>query len=580
MAVGLVVILTSLLPCLHASLPVMASVSFTGMHDWGNRFEGTLVFPVEEEVYGWKVTIDFNYPVILQLSHEKTTIHSSSFDKKRFVLVNNLSHGIMHDNSTLAMTIGGQYNRSTSDPPITATATFVNLIHDGQVVISASPAVPSEKYNYAEVLEKSILFYEAQRSGKLPPTNRIPWRGDSALLDLGEHFEDLTGGWYDAGDHIKFGFPMAGSVSMLAWGLIEFKDAYAAAGQLDYMYDCIRWPLEWLMKAHTSRNELYVQVGQGNLDHRFWGRPEDMAMARPPYKITAQRPGSDVAGEYAAAMAAGYIAFKDKDPNFAADLLRHAKEIYTFGLEYNSTYTKSLPQSAAQFYGSSDYDDELCWGGAWLYLATGEEKYLNDSRKYHRPGTSWGQSWGNKELGCKVLLHNVTGDDKYAADIIGTFADWMPGGTVPYFSSGQAFRDKWGSLRHTANMAFVALVAAEHGLHSTEYRAWAKSQIHIALGDTGRSFVVGFGVNPPSHPHHRSSSCPMMPAPCSQEALTRPEPSPHTVYGGLVGGPSHEGGYKDDRQDYVQNEVACDYNAGFQSAVAGLKHLSITGQLP
>lgn len=53
------------------------------------------------------------------------------------------------------------------------------------------------KYNYDEVLMKSILFYEAQRSGKLPPTNRIPWRGDSALTDHGDNGEDLTGGWYD-----------------------------------------------------------------------------------------------------------------------------------------------------------------------------------------------------------------------------------------------------------------------------------------------------------------------------------------------------------------------------------------------
>ena len=53
------------------------------------------------------------------------------------------------------------------------------------------------KYNYAEVLQKSILFYEAQRSGKLPANNRIPWRGDSALQDRGAGGEDLTGGWYD-----------------------------------------------------------------------------------------------------------------------------------------------------------------------------------------------------------------------------------------------------------------------------------------------------------------------------------------------------------------------------------------------
>ena len=53
-----------------------------------------------------------------------------------------------------------------------------------------------------------------------------------------------------------------------------------------------------------------AQVGDGGPDHGFWGRPEDMTMARPAYKITESRPGSDVAGETAAAMAAGYLVFK------------------------------------------------------------------------------------------------------------------------------------------------------------------------------------------------------------------------------------------------------------------------------
>ena len=44
-----------------------------------------------------------------------------------------------------------------------------------------------------------------------------------------------------------------------------------------------------------------------------------------------------------------------------------------------------------------------------------------------------------------------------------------------------------------------------------------------------------------------------------------------TLYGALVGGPDQWDNYNDDRNDYVANEVACDYNAGFQSALAALK---------
>jgi hypothetical protein len=59
-----------------------------------------------------------------------------------------------------------------------------------------------EKYNYGHVLGLSYLFYEAQRSGKMPSNNRVPWRGDSAMDDGKDVGLDLTGGWYDAGTYI------------------------------------------------------------------------------------------------------------------------------------------------------------------------------------------------------------------------------------------------------------------------------------------------------------------------------------------------------------------------------------------
>mgnify|MGYP000415626804 CR=1 FL=1 len=52
-------------------------------------------------------------------------------------------------------------------------------------------------YDYAQVLQYSLLFYEAQRSGKLPPDQKVTWRKDSALNDKGQNGEDLTGGYYD-----------------------------------------------------------------------------------------------------------------------------------------------------------------------------------------------------------------------------------------------------------------------------------------------------------------------------------------------------------------------------------------------
>ena len=103
-----------------------------------------------------------------------------------------------------------------------------------------------------------------------------------------------------------------------------------------------------------------------------------------------------------------------------------------------------------------------------------------------------------------------------------------------------------------------------------ERREWynlGKSQIDYMLGDGGRSFVVGFGNNPPKKPHHRSSSCPgVQEGGCPGGGAWGD--NPFTLYGALVGGPDQWDNYNDDRNDYIANEVACDHNAGFQTALS------------
>jgi hypothetical protein len=61
-----------------------------------------------------------------------------------------------------------------------------------------------------------------------------------------------------------------------------------------------------------------------------------------------------------------------------------------------------------------------------------------------------------------------------------------------------------------------------------------------------------------------------MPAKCDWQAMNNPGPNPQVLTGALVGGPDQSDNYTDKRDDYVHNEVAMDYNAGFQSAAAGL----------
>ncbi|KAK3104432.1 hypothetical protein FSP39_001893 [Pinctada imbricata] len=487
-----------------------------------------------------------------------------SHENQEYILVNKPNNAIQHKGSTIDIMVQGT---SDSGSPPCAIGKLINMGHDDYSV----PTLPDKdatKYNYNDVLHKSIMFYEAQRSGKLPADNEISWRGDSALNDSGINGEDLTGGWYDGAGSTKFGFPMSASTTLLGWGLLQYKDAYQAAGLLDKMYDCIRWPLEWMLKCRTGPNELYIQVGDESEDHNHWERPESLKIARPAKKIDASHPGSDVAGEYAAAMTVGYLVFKEKDPSFAQNLLKNAEKINEFAESFHGRYSDSLTTGNSN-YKSSSYHDELSWAGAWLYRATNQSKYLQQAETYYKQGTSWAMSWDDKSTGVAILLHNITGKEMYKQDVEATLQNWMPGGGVLYSPKGLAHRDKWGPLRYASNMAFMALLAADDGLHVDYYRKWATSQIHYALGDTGRSYVCGFGINPPTQPYHKGSSCPLDPVPCGFNIYRSRGPNPHVLYGALVSGPDNGDNFRNIRSNSMNSNVACDYNAGFQSAVAG-----------
>ncbi|GAA3620701.1 glycoside hydrolase family 9 protein [Flavivirga jejuensis] len=432
--------------------------------------------------------------------------------------------------------------------------------------------------NYGEALQKSLFFYEAQQSGELPSWNRVSWRADSALGDGSDIGIDLTGGWYDAGDHVKFGFPMAYSVTTLAWGGIEYKDAYKRSGQMDILKQNLRFVTDYFIKCHTAPNEFYGQLGNGSLDHSFWGAPEVMVMDRPAYKIDANNPGSDLAAETAAALAATSILFQDSDPTYSATLLTHAIQLYDFADTYRGIYSESITDAAGFYRSYSGYNDELVWGATWLYRATNDATYLSKAELAYDNLGNEGQSsdkaykftmsWDDKSYGSYVLLAQLTGTAKYMTDAERFLDFWtsgVNGETVTYSPGGQAHLIQWGSLRYAANTAFLAFVYSDKvstsAANKLKYHDFAVSQTNYALGDNplNRSFMVGFGNNPANNPHHRSSH-----GPWANSLQGSPEIPSHTLFGALAGGPKDpDDQFVDDRGDYIANEVACDYNACF-----------------
>ncbi|MGE5557054.1 MAG: glycoside hydrolase family 9 protein [Bacillota bacterium] len=438
----------------------------------------------------------------------------------------------------------------------------------------------SAAYNYGEALQKSIFFYECQRSGNLDEsTLRMNWRGDSGMRDGSDVGLDLTGGWYDAGDHVKFGLPMAYTATQLGWAVYEYRSAFENSGQLNYILENIKWATDYMIKCHPSPNVFYYQVGSGSADHAWWGPAEVMQMARPSYKVDTANPGSAVVGETAAALACASVIFKTTNPTYSATCLAHAKDLFAFA---DATRSDAGYTAASGYYNSwSGWWDELSWAATWLYLATNDAGYLAKAESYvanwgKEPQTTtiaykWGHAWDDVHYGAELLLAKIT-DKQIYKDAIEMHLDyWTTGynGTrINYTPGGLAYLDTWGSLRYATTTAFLACVYSDwpgrNISKGTTYLNFAKSQVDYALGSNPRnsSYVVGFGANPPQHPHHRTAHSSWA------DSQSVPAYHRHVLYGALVGGPNSTDAYNDSISDYVCNEVATDYNAGFTGALA------------
>ena len=433
-----------------------------------------------------------------------------------------------------------------------------------------NPQNGTGQFRYGEALQKSFLFFEANRSGELPDDNRIEWRGDSATNDGSDVGVDLTGGYYDAGDHVKFGFPMSANNTMLAWGGIEYEDAYREAGQFDELLEAVKWGTDYFLKAHVSNGgqteRFYVQVGDGHADHAYWGPPEEMTMDRPAFYVDAANPGSDVAANTASALASASILFRGVDNAYADELLDNARQLFEFAETYQGRYSDSVA-AANPFYTSfSGYWDELTEGAAWMYKATGEQHYLDTAENYfnnHIGGLGdWSWAADDKSYSAAVLLAQESDNPRYSNEVQGWLDRWINGtDNIQYTEGGLAHRTSWGSLALSSPTSFLAELYNDTVREDSRYTQFANEQIDYILGDNPRnsSYMIGFGNNYPQQPHHRSATGD---APYGQ-------PAEHILYGALVGGPGsvNDFDYNDDRNDWVTNEVAISYNAPLTSAL-------------
>ncbi|XP_062077605.1 endoglucanase 11-like [Humulus lupulus] len=459
----------------------------------------------------------------------------------------------------------------------------------------------SLNYDYGQALTKSLLYFESQRSGHLPHNQRVTWRHHSALNDGLEQGVDLVGGYYDAGDNVKFGLPMAFTITMLSWGVLEYGKDMVEAGEYVHALEAIKWGTDYFIKAHTHPNVLWAEVGDGNTDHYCWQRPEDMTTSRQAFKVDENKPGSDIAGETAAAMAAASIVFRETNPHYSHLLLHHAQQIFEFGDKYRGKYDESIGVAKGYYTSVSGYMDELLWAALWLYKATNEDHYLEYVLKnaYAFGGVTWTMeefSWDVKYVGVQIIASTLLMEERHKIKHKHVVEEYRSKGehyicacldknnvtNVRRTPGGLLYTRQWNNLQYVSNAAFLLTVYSDYltttgqMLHCqkgivgpNEIFTFAKSQIDYILGSNPMavSYLVGYSVNYPQRVHHRGASIDSFKKSkgfigCTQgydSWYGRREPNPNVLVGALVGGPDSSDQFRDERSNYMQTE-ACTYN--------------------
>lgn len=499
---------------------------------------------------------------------------------------------------------------------------------------------------WGHALQMALWFFNINKSGKGVYCTDVQWRGAAHISDA--HFKldpddpngvnlpaayidkyrkvldpdgngevDLSGGYYDAGDFIKFTLTTGFMAQTLAWSMYEFPEAFYNTGLDGEALDQITWAADWIMRSTFIEDKTipvekwkviaYAHQNGTVSDHACgWMPPELRTPERCPRKAFFVYPGqegADVSASAAAALALTYLVTKDQRPAYAVQALNTAIALYNFA----ATEPDVLARDDGGLYNSEYAWDDLGWAAAWLYEATKDEKYFDDAVEwtYHYPGfdktcvdtliqwdtysetnacwsESWTHVWNSVRSGVFVRLaaSMTEAGNKYAKlfqmiariDTMG----WLNGPHTP-----QGFAKKmdvtWGSARYNAAGQLVAMVYAKHfpeDKASPEIKKWATRQSMYLLGDNevngdpeGKSFMMGFtdiSPNYPLQPHHAAGHASIYGEPGN------PTENRHILWGALVNGPT--GGadvHIDDREDYASNEVTIDYNASWVGALAG-----------
>jgi len=271
--------------------------------------------------------------------------------------------------------------------------------------------ISDDVYNgYAE----NILEYiRQQRCGYNPFTDEVCHKKDGRTMYgpmPDSTYIDVSGGWHDAGDHLRYMLTSGNTICRMLVAYLENKDIFVdnfnALGQpgangIADVLDEIKWGLDWMLKMHPTQDQLFHQVADDR-DHVGFKLPHldtaDYGWGPGSYRVVYYATGkpqglfkyqntstgiANLSGRYAAAMAMAYRVWKEdlKDVDFANCCLKAGLEVYEMGLKQPGCQ-EGTPCRSPYRYSENTWADDMEWGAAELYKVTRNSKYLQDAKDF------------------------------------------------------------------------------------------------------------------------------------------------------------------------------------------------------
>lgn len=473
--------------------------------------------------------------------------------------------------------------------------------------IEESPAFRISDSIHGDVADAAIkAFYYQRMSTPLEQAHAGPWARPAGHPDtlVQVHpsaesegrpegsFISASKGWYDAGDYNKY-IVNSGITTYTLLQLYQQYPEFVASRNLTIpesgndlpdLLDEVLWNIEWMVAMQDpSDGGVYHKLT--NPEFEGFVTPEQAT--KPRYVV---QKSTAATLDFAAVMAQAsrvFQGFDDAMPAYSDTLREAAIRAWEWARRnpdvlYNQEAMNQAfdPDVTTGAYGDRRLEDEWRWAAVELFLVTGQDSFLS---AVDSPAT-WEvnvPSWSNVgTLGIYSLLENQA-DLAESIDIQGLrnrvieWADLMLSSqqsSAYRVIMGHSDRDFiWGSSSVAANQG-IGLIQAYRLTGDRRYLEGAISNLDYLLGRnaTGYSFVTGYGVRTPMHPHHRLAE---------SDTVTAPHP------GFLVGGPNPgqqdqcEGypsdqparSYVDDVCSYASNEIAINWNAPFAYLAAAVE---------